>query len=68
VKRFFLTLFSLSYFLVIYLVNETMSSPSLDISWQPFVGVFLLMGTALLLGYVGHDLDLENEATRCDHN
>ena len=30
-----------------------MSSPSLDISWQPFVGVFLLMGTALLLGYIG---------------
>ena len=45
-----------------------MGSPSLDISWQQFVGVFLLMGTALLLGYVGHDLDLENEATRCDHN
>ena len=30
-----------------------MSSPSLDISWQQFVGAFLLMGTALLLGYIG---------------
>lgn len=45
-----------------------MSSPSLDISWQQFVGVFLLMGTALLLGYVRHNLDLEDEASRCDHN
>lgn len=52
-KRFFLTLFSLSYFIVIYLVKETMSSPSLKVSWQQFIGAFLLMGTALLLGYIG---------------
>lgn len=30
-----------------------MSSPSLDISWQQFVGAFILMGTAFLLGYIG---------------
>ena len=52
-KRFFLTLFSLSYFIVIYLVKETMSSPSLKVSWQQFIGALLLMGTALLLGYIG---------------
>lgn len=51
--RFILTISSLSYFLVIYLVKETMSSPSLDISWQQFVGAFILMGSAFLLGDIG---------------
>jgi hypothetical protein len=53
VKRFFLTLFSLSYILVIYLVKETMDSPLLDTSWQQFLGAFILMGAAFLLGYIG---------------
>jgi hypothetical protein len=60
VKRFFLTIFSLSYFFVIYIVKEAMESlketqqsPSLEISWQQLVGAFMLMGAALLLGYIG---------------
>lgn len=59
-KRFFLTIFSLSYFFVIYIVKEAMESlketqqsPSLEISWQQLVGAFMLMGAALLLGYIG---------------
>ena len=53
VIRGYLTFSSLSYFLVIYLVKEAMSSPSLDISWEHYVCAFILMGSALLLGYVG---------------
>jgi hypothetical protein len=38
VKRFFLTLFSLSYFIVIYLAKEHIVLPSLDAWWvQPLV-------------------------------
>ena len=34
-------------------LKETQQSPSLEISWQQLVGAFMLMGAALLLGYIG---------------
>jgi len=53
VKRFFLTLFSLSYFIVIYLVKEHIVLPSLDTWWVQLLVAIGLMICAFLLGYIG---------------
>ncbi|WP_298526172.1 hypothetical protein [uncultured Porphyromonas sp.] len=52
-KRFFLTLFSLSYFIVIYLVKEHIVLPSLDTWWVQLLVAIGLMICAFLLGYIG---------------
>ena len=52
-KRFFLTLFSLSYFIVIYLVKEHIVLPSLDTWWLQLLVAIGLMICAFLLGYTG---------------
>lgn len=52
-KRFFLTLLSLSYFIVIYLVKEHIVLPSLDTWWVQLLVAIGLMICAFLLGYIG---------------
>lgn len=52
-KRFFLTLFSLSYFIVIYIVKEHIVLPSLDTWWVQLLVAIGLMICAFLLGYIG---------------